>query len=105
MSIVTVLRNTIKEFLEDECTSLASVISYSTFFSIFPLLIGVSALLSFAVQDPGTRDRVMATVFSYLPATGDFVQKTMQGAIEKRGQIGLVSALLLLVSGRAILEA
>jgi YihY family inner membrane protein len=105
MSIVTLLRNTIKEFLEDECTSLASVISYSAFFSIFPLLIGVSAILSFLVQDPDTRNQVLGTVFAYLPATGDFVKNTMEGAIQKRGQIGLISALLLLFSGRAVFES
>jgi membrane protein len=105
MSIVTLIRNTIKEFLEDECTSLASVISYSTFFSIFPLLMGASAILSFFVQDQSTRDDVMNSVFSYLPATGDFVKNTMEGAIEKRGTIGFVSALLLLFSGRAVFES
>ena len=105
MSIVTLLRNTIKEFLEDECTSLASVISYSAFFSIFPLLMGVSALLSFLIQDPDTRNQIMDSVFSYLPTTGEFVRKTMEGAIEKRGQIGLISALFLLVSGRAVFES
>ncbi|HEV8633037.1 MAG TPA: YihY/virulence factor BrkB family protein [Chloroflexota bacterium] len=105
MSIVTLLRNTIKEFLEDECTSLASVISYSAFFSIFPLLMGMSAILSFFVQDPTTRSQVMNSVFSYLPTTGDFVRKTMEGAIEKRGQITFISALFLLVSGRAVFES
>jgi membrane protein len=105
MSIVTLIRNTIKEFLEDECTSLASVISYSTFFSIFPLLMGVSAILSFFVQDPATRDQVMSSVFSYLPTTGEFVRKTMEGAVEKRGTIGIFSALLLLFSGRAVFES
>jgi membrane protein len=104
MSIVTLLRNTIKEFGEDECSSLASVISYSTFFSIFPLLMGLSALVGLFV-DSDTRTRLLENVYAYLPGSGDFIKETLDTAIEKKGEIGFVSALLLLFSGRAVFES
>jgi membrane protein len=105
MSIVTLLRNTIKEFGEDECSSLASVISYSTFFSIFPLLMGLSALVGLFVHSPDVRTEVLQTVFAYMPGTSDFIKETLDTAIDKKGEIGFVSALLLLFSGRAVFES
>ena len=104
MSIVTLLKNTIKEFGEDECSSLASVISYSTFFSIFPLLMGLTALVGLFV-DTDTRTRLVENVLAYMPGSGDFVKETLDTAIEKKGEIGFVSALLLLFSGRAVFES
>ena len=104
MSIVTLLKNTIKEFGEDECSSLASVISYSTFFSIFPLLMGLSALIGL-FMDTDARSRLLESVFAYMPGSGDFIKETLDTAIEKKGEIGFVSALLLLFSGRAVFES
>lgn len=104
MSIVTLLRNTINEFGEDECSSLASVISYSAFFSIFPLLMGLSAIAG-AFLTTDVRSDVLGTVFAYMPGSGDFIKETLDTAIEKKGQIGVVSVLLLLFSGRAVFES
>src|SRR5688572_27631775 len=104
MSIVTLLRNTIKEFGEDECSSLASVISYSAFFSIFPLLMGLSAIVGMFVTTD-VRSELLGTVFAYLPGSGDFIQETLDTAIEKKGEIGVISMLLLLFSGRAVFES
>jgi membrane protein len=104
MSIVTLLKNTIKEFGEDECSSLASVISYSTFFSIFPLLMALSALVGL-FMDTDARTRLLENVYAYMPGSGEFIKETLDTAIDKKGEIGFVSALLLLFSGRAVFES
>lgn len=102
MSWMAVAKNTLREFSEDDCTTLASALAYAAFFSIFPLLLGAVSVLGFFITDPGTRDKVVSGILSNMPASGDFIQKTLQGVLEHRGSVGVVAALLLFFSGRAV---
>jgi len=51
MSIVTLARNTFREFSEDDCSTLAQALAYSAFFSLFPLLLAATAGLGFFITD------------------------------------------------------
>lgn len=105
MNVPQLVKNTVREFSEDDATTLAASIAYSAFFSIFPLLLGLVALAARFIESPDTRDRILGTAISYLPGSADFVQKTLTGVMQQRGSVGLVSAVLLLVSGRGIFTA
>ncbi len=94
-----------REFSEDDCSTLASAIAYSAFFSIFPLLLAATAILGFVITDPQTRDSIMSSVYANMPASGDFVSQTLQGVMEHRGSVSVVAALLLLVSGRGVFQS
>jgi membrane protein len=102
MSIVTLAKNTLREFSEDDCTTLAQALAYSAFFSLFPLLLAATAALGFVVTDFETRNKVMESLYEYLPASGSFVGETLQGVEEKRGAATIISIVLLLVSGRGV---
>lgn len=102
MDVVTLAKRTFREFSQDDCSTQAQAIAYSAFFSIFPLLLGATALLGFVVTDPAQRAKIFDAVYTNMPASGDFVGKTLQAAAEKRGSMTLVAALLLLASGRAV---
>jgi membrane protein len=102
MSAIQVARNALKEFSEDDCTTLAASIAYAAFFSIFPLLLAATVLLGYVIADSEQRDAVLQSIYSYMPASGDFIGKTLQDVMEKRGAVGIVAALLLIFSGRQV---
>ena len=105
MSVVRVVKNAVREFSEDDCSTLASAIAYSAFFSIFPLLLAATAILGFVVSDPQTRNDIMSSVYANMPASGGFVSQTLQGVIEHRGSVSVVAVLLLIVSGRGVFQS
>jgi membrane protein len=105
MSIVTLAKNTFKEFSEDDCSTLAQALAYSAFFSLFPLLLAATAALGFFVSDFETRNKIMSSLYEYVPASGSFIGETLQGVEEKRGTATVISILLLIVSGRGVFVA
>jgi YihY family inner membrane protein len=60
-----------KKFGEDGASSLAALIAYYAFFSLFPLLLAFVSVLGFVLQDdPSLRDDVVTTALSQVPAVG-----------------------------------
>lgn len=47
MSVLTLLKQAVKDFLDDDMTTYAAALSYQVFFSIFPFIIFLVALLGF----------------------------------------------------------
>lgn len=105
MNVLILAKNALKEFSEDDCSTIAQAIAYSAFFSLFPLLLGAIAILGFVIEDPTKRDEVMNAIYTNLPASGSFVSETLSGVMENKGQVGFIAALLLLISGRGVFLA
>jgi membrane protein len=60
-----------KKFGEDGASSLAALIAYYAFLSLFPLLLAFVSVLGFVLQDdPSLRDDVLDTALSQLPVVG-----------------------------------
>jgi membrane protein len=60
-----------KKFREDGASSLAALIAYYAFFSLFPLLLVFVSVLGFVLQgDPSLRDDVLHTALSQIPVVG-----------------------------------
>lgn len=100
-----VAKNTFREFSADDCSTLAASIAYAAFFSIFPLLLGATSIFGFVISDAAARDKVMNSMYAYLPASSDFVGKTVTNVMEHRGSVSAVAALMLLFSGRQVFQA
>ena len=61
-----------KKFGEDSASSLAALIAYYAFLSLFPLLLVFVSALGFVLQgDPSLRDDVVHTALSRIPVVGD----------------------------------
>src|SRR5438477_7677708 len=105
MDIVTLGKRTLKEFSEDDCTTLAQSIAYAAFFSLFPLLLFAAAVLGYVIADPATRDKVMSGIYSNLPASGSFIGETLKGMQDKRGAATIISLVLLLWSGSGVFKS
>lgn len=61
----------IKKFGEDSASSLAVVVAYYAFFSLFPLLLALVSILGFVLEgDPSLRDDVVDTALGRIPVIG-----------------------------------
>ena len=60
-----------RKFMDDRASSLAALIAYYAFFSLFPLLLVFVSVLGFALQDdPSLRDDVVDSALARIPVVG-----------------------------------
>ena len=84
---------------------LAAVMAFYACFSIFPLLLGVIALLSLFLDPHAVQDRLIALTQDYFPGTQTFVASNIEGIVRFRGALGLASIAGLFWSGSAAFDA
>jgi YihY family inner membrane protein len=85
----------VKKFGDDQAGSLAALVAYYAFFSLFPLLLVAVTVLGFVLQgDPSAQQSVDGSVLAHFPIVSDQIHnKTLQGhAIAL--VIGVVTSLL-----------
>ena len=102
----------LKKFSDDRGSSLAAVIAFYAFFSLFPLLLALVSILGFVLEgDPSLRNDVLDTALARIPVIGDQLRDQVQ-PLEGSGialAIGLAGALwaglgVTLALGRAFAE-
>lgn len=103
--VVAVARETFAAFTRDKGTTLAAAIAYYTLLSIFPLLLGLLAVLGAVVSAPDTRAQLITAVAALFPGAGDLIAGTVQDVVDGRGAAGLVATLGLLWAARGAFEA
>jgi membrane protein len=95
----------VKKFGDDQAGSLAALVAYYAFFSLFPLLLVFVTVLGFVLQgDPGAQRSISNSVLSQFPIIGDQLGNNVHGL---HGHvltlvIGLITSLL---SGLGITNA
>src|SRR5437867_2780007 len=88
---------------EDNGPTLAIVIAYYGLFSMFPLLLTLSALLGFVVRDPETLTRVEGVIWaSFPPGVGVQLSAALLAARKNAGSLGLIGAAGLIWSGSGL---
>lgn len=88
-----VVKDTFRDFGEDEGTRLAAALSYFTVFSIPPLLVLIVAILG-AVLDPGDVEELLAgQAGRVMGPAGEELRNIMQAAEQPGGGRGLASVL------------
>lgn len=64
-----------KKFGEDQAGNLAALISYYTFFSLFPLLLALVTILGFVLKDdPELQQRIVGSALVQFPVIGDQIR-------------------------------
>ena len=96
---------TVRDFLRDDCTSMAAGIAYYALFSIFPLLLGLIALLGLLLEPTQVQKRLLEMTSQVFPASADLVSQNIDAVVAARGAIGLFSILGLFWSASAIFAA
>jgi membrane protein len=62
----------IKKFGDDRASSLAALVAYYAFFSVFPLLLALVSVLGFVLDDnPSLREDVVDTAIARIPVVGE----------------------------------
>jgi YihY family inner membrane protein len=85
----------LKKFGDDQAGSLAALVAYYAFFSIFPLLLVLVTVLGFVLQgDTGAQDAVKNSVLGQFPVIGEQIQLHELSGNTAALVIGLVTSLI-----------
>jgi YihY family inner membrane protein len=85
----------VKKFGDDQAGSLAALVAYYAFFSIFPLLLVLVTILGFVLQgDTSAQDAVKNSVLAQFPVIGDRIKVHALSGSTAALVIGLVTSLL-----------
>ncbi len=93
---------TLAKFGKDNGYLLAAALSFNAAFAVFPLLLGLVALLAQIVPPAQAQRLVGQYAGSLLGSQARFVSSTLGGVRQARGTIGVVAAGLLVWSARGI---
>jgi membrane protein len=68
---LAVLVGVVRKFIDDRASSLAALVAYYAFFSLFPLLLVLVSTLGFALEDnPSLEDEILDSAFGRIPVIG-----------------------------------
>jgi membrane protein len=90
---------------EDEAIHLAAGVAYFAIFSVFPLLLGLLAIMGLALNSPDLQRQFLDFITANIPGASGFVSNNVGQIVKWRGTLGLVSVVGLLWSGRAVFAA
>ena len=87
---------------DDDATHMAASVSYYAVLSLFPLVLGLSAIVGMVAQSPDRQEDVIEFIVDYLPGSEAFVRESLDGVIRFRATLGVASLLSLLWTGSAV---
>ncbi len=91
-----------KEMGDDDASHMAASVSYFALLSLFPLILGISAIIGWIVDSPARQQEVIKFVTDYIPGSEEFVSESVVNIVEHRGTFGLISVLGLLWAASAV---
>ena len=96
---------TVKKFSEDQAGNLAALISYYTFFSLFPLLLALVTILGFILKgDVGLQRRILDSALAQFPVIGNQIHDNV-GSLSGNGFALIVGLGGALWAGMAAVDA
>ncbi len=102
--IVLVMR-TVQEMSDDDATHMSASVAYYVLFSIFPLLLGIIAVLSFFQEPQEIQSQLTEFAGDYLPGSRELIDTNVDAVLRFRGALGVFAILGLFWSGSAIFGA
>ena len=107
--IVVLLVRTVEEMSADDATHMAAGVAYYVMFSIFPLLLGLTAIFSLFLESAAIRETVETELTGFvadvLPGSGNFVEENIEATRDFRGALGTIAIVGLIWSGSAVFGA
>ena len=92
----------VKELGDDDATHMAASVSYYAVLSLFPLVLGLSAIVGVVANSPERQAQVIEFIVDYLPGSEAFVRESVSGVVKFRAAFGVGSFLSLLWAGSAV---
>lgn len=96
---------TIQELGADDASHMAAGIAYYGIFSLFPLLLGLIALLGLFLPSETVQERLFDFLRENLPGGVDLLEENITGIIDLRGVLAVLSLIGLFWGGSAVFGA
>ena len=97
-----ILTHSIKHFVKDNGPQWAAAIAYYSLLSIFPLLLAAIAIAAYFVDPEWAIEQGTEILKDFLPSGTQFLREIVQDILQARGEVGVVSTLVLLWSGSRV---
>lgn len=95
----------IQEMGNDDAPHMAAGIAYYSIFSLFPLLLGILAIIGIVMNSQSQQQEFLDFVSQNLPGASGFVTRNVEGIVRLRGTLGIVSIVGLFWSASAVFGA
>ncbi len=92
----------VQEMGDDDATHMAASVSYYAILSLFPLVLGLSAVVGVVANSPERQEEIIEFIIEYLPGSEAFVRESVEGVVKLRAAFGIGSVLSLLWTGSAV---
>lgn len=103
--VIRLMIRTAQEVSDDDVSHMAAGVAYYALFSLFPLLLGLIAILSFFLESEQIQTQVIELTGGFLPGSESLVQDNIAAAVGVRGALGLFSVIGMLWAGSAVFGA
>ena len=103
--VVALLVRTLQEMSDDDGTHMAASVAYYALFSLFPLLLGLIAILSIFLEPKDLQNRLIDFTADYLPGSKELIETNVDAVLRLRGTVGAFAVVGLLWSSSAIFGA
>lgn len=97
-----VLLQTFKHFIKDNGPQWAAAIAYYSLLSIFPLLLAAIAIAAYFVDRQWALEQGSQVLRGFVPSGTQFIREVIENVTETRGQVGILSILVLIWSGSRV---
>jgi membrane protein len=96
--LLRIIKLAVERFNEGEVPEAAASIAYYAFFSLFPLLLVLISIGSFALESETVQEEIFQVIFEIVPVPADFIQTAIEQVLAQRGAVGVVGLIGLLWS-------
>lgn len=100
-----VLLQSLRDLRTTDAPEVAAALAFYALLSLFPLLLAGTAATSWFLEPGWAVARIAHLLGEFVPSGEVEVEAIVGGAIAQRGRVGVLSVLVLLVSGRRVLGA
>ena len=105
MPAVVLVARTIRETGNDDATHMAAGVSFYAILSLFPMTLGLVAVLSFVLESTSTQAQLLAFFRDYMPGASDVLQTNIRAQDSVQGVMGAVSLVGLFWTASAVFGA
>ncbi|PZR87053.1 MAG: hypothetical protein DLM67_22845 [Candidatus Nephthysia bennettiae] len=92
-----------KAYGESKAGNYAAGLAFNAFMTMFPLMLGLLAILGLVINNSHVRDQAMSTLLGIFPAdAGKELSAALKGVQQHSGLLGLISVVGLLWSGTGL---
>lgn len=93
----------LRAYGQAQAANYAASLAFNAFMSMFPLILGLLAILGLAIRDPQTQRHFETTILGFFPSDAHAaLSRTLTGVSQHAGILGLIGILGLLWSGGSL---